>query len=378
MRSVNIIAVQAQTGIQPGVYRVASVHELAAAWQPHLRFLVIASDATARAVVERWRAGGLDNVIWIDATGVEEGDIIAYRPGHERATVLHRESDLHHTLFLTNRCNSYCLMCSQPPTTHDDSWLIEQAIDVVRHVRRPPAVVGISGGEPLLVADGLRRLLRAIETAWPDTAVEVLTNGRLLHDAAVVAKVFDDPPRNVRWLVPLYGHADMLHDFVVQSPGAFDETIDGLLTLQALRQPVQLRIVLVQPVIEVLDELCRFIGQNLPFVEYVALMACEPTGFALANRDLCELDLLDATPMLVRASAVLARHRVRHLFMNAPLCALPRGLWPLARRSISDWKSVYADECSQCAVREECCGLFAWHEKNWKPTKLKPIREAIS
>lgn len=375
MRSLKVMA----GGAPEGVYCVTSTDALAAEWEPHLRFLVMAPDDESRAVVDRWRAGGLQNIAAVDGEGLEEGDVVAYRPAQGKVTVLYRESDLHHTLFMTNRCNSYCLMCSQPPTSQDDSWLIEQALDVVRHVRQPPAVVGISGGEPLLVEVGLRRVLAAIEAAWPDTAVEVLTNGRLLHDPRVVSQIFDESPTNVRWLVPLYGHADFLHDFVVQSPGAFDETIDGLLALQARQQPIQLRIVLVQPVLDVLDELCRFIGQNLPFVEYVALMACEPTGFALANRDLCELDLLDAAPVLERASRILGRYRVPHLFMNAPLCALPQALWPLARRSISDWKSTYADECSQCTVREDCCGLFAWHEKNWKPTRLKPIKEeAIS
>jgi His-Xaa-Ser system radical SAM maturase HxsC len=372
MRNVSVVGEAAQAG----VYRVTSVDAIVAEWEPHLRFLVLAPDTASRSSVERWRASGLQNVVHVQGDGLEEGDVVAYRPAQGKAIVLYRGSDLHHTLFLTNRCNSYCLMCSQPPTSHDDSWLIDQALDIVRHVRRPPAVIGISGGEPLLVATGLRRILAAIEESWPDTAVEVLTNGRLLHDPEVVSQVFDEPPRNVRWLVPLYGHADLLHDFVVQSPGAFDETIEGLLTLQALRQPIQLRIVLVQPVIEVLDELCRFIGQNLPFVEYVALMACEPTGFALANRDLCELDLFDASTMLERASRILGRYRVPHLIMNAPLCALPRTLWPLARRSISDWKNTYADECGRCAVRDDCSGLFAWHEKNWKPTRLKPVKEA--
>jgi His-Xaa-Ser system radical SAM maturase HxsC len=372
MRNLSVVGEAAQ----PGVYRVASVNAIVAEWEPHLRFMVLAPDTASRTAVERWRAGGLQNVVHVQGDGLEEGDVVAYRPAQGKAIVLYRESDLHHTLFLTNRCNSYCLMCSQPPTSNDDSWLIDQALDVVQHVRRPPAVIGISGGEPLLVATGLRRILAAIEASWHETAVEVLTNGRLLHDPAVVSQVFDELPKNVRWLVPLYGHADLLHDFVVQSPGAFDETIDGLLTLQALRQPIQLRIVLIRPVIEVLDELCRFIGQNLPFVEYVALMACEPTGFALANRDLCEFDLFDASTVLERASRILGRYRVPHLFMNAPLCALPQSLWPLARRSISDWKNTYADECAGCTVRNECSGLFAWHEKNWKPTSLKPVKEA--
>ncbi len=358
-----------------GVYRIAELATLALQWQEDLQYLVLAAEPESIAQVEQWRLKGLRNIAPVNAVGLEEGDVVACDVERGKVTVLFRESDVHHSLFLTNRCNSYCLMCSQPPTRQDDSWLVDQAIAVVRHVRVAPAVVGISGGEPLLAATGLNRLLATINDFWPGTDVEVLTNGRLLNDGRIKEELFSPPPLNVRWLVPLYGHADFLHDFVVQSAGAFDQTLDGLLTLQAMRQPIQLRIVLIEPVIEVLDELCRFIGQNLPFVECVALMACEPTGFALANRDLCELDLWDAGPILERASRVLDRYQVRHVFMNAPLCALPPRLWTRATRSISDWKNTYADACTTCSVKDRCCGLFAWHE-NWKPTKLKPIEEA--
>jgi His-Xaa-Ser system radical SAM maturase HxsC len=360
---------------EPGIYRVVDVQSLAEQWRDDLRFLVLAPNAAAYEQVEQWRARGLRNIAPMTADGLEEGDVVDCNPDRARAIVLFRESDAHHSLFLTNRCNSYCLMCSQPPTRHDDGWLVEHAIEIVRHARVAPAVIGISGGEPLLASEGLQRVFATIRECWPDTEIEILTNGRLLHQARVRQALFSEPPTNVRWLVPLYGHADFLHDFVVQSPGAFDETLEGLLTLQSLRQPIQLRIVLIEPVLDILDELCRFIGQNLPFVECVALMACEPTGFALANRDLCELDLLDAAPMLDRASRILERYQVRHVFMNAPLCALPPRLWGRATRSISDWKNTYADECARCSVKDRCCGLFSWHERNWKPTKLKPIEE---
>jgi His-Xaa-Ser system radical SAM maturase HxsC len=359
-----------------GVYRVVREPELAGQWQPDLRFLVVATDSETEQRITKLKSAGLTNVVQADAKGLEPDDVIAYDPVQRKATVLYRASDVHHSLFLTNRCNSYCLMCSQPPTPQEDGWLIEQALEVVRHIKDPPPVIGVSGGEPLLVAEGLKRVLDAITQLWPNTLIEILTNGRLMSDAAVEELLFSEPVKNTCWLVPLYGHADFLHDFVVQSPGAFDETLDGLLTLQAHRQPIQLRVVLIQPVIDVLDELCRFIGQNLPFVECVALMACEPTGFALANRQLCELDLVDALPMLQRAASLLERYQIPHLFMNMPLCALPPRLWHKARKSISDWKNVYADECSECAVRERCCGLFAWHERHWKPTRLVPIKEA--
>lgn len=364
--------------VENGIYRVVGLENLPEQWQEDVRFLILAPDPASRMQVEAWRQKGLLNIASVSATGLEEGDVVACDRIRGKVSVLFRESDTHHSLFLTNRCNSYCLMCSQPPTRHDDGWLIDQAIDIVRHARMAPSVVGISGGEPLLAAAGLKRVLSAIKHHWPETNVEVLTNGRLLHAPDVKAVLFDEIPANVRWLVPLYGHADFLHDFVVQSPGAFDETLDGLLALQSMRQPIQLRIVLIAPVIEVLDELCRFIGQNLPFVHCVALMACEPTGFALANRDLCDLDLIDAAPMLEQASRILDRYLVPHVFMNAPLCALPPRLWSRATRSISDWKNIYADECASCSVKDRCCGLFAWHEKNWKPTKLKPIEEIIA
>lgn len=239
-------------------------------------------------------------------------------------------------------------------------------------------MLGLTGGEPLLLRGRLREVLNAIGRWLPDTQVEILTNGRLLAEFDLAAHLLRGLGTRVRWLVPLYGHADFVHDFVVQARGAFDESIAGLLALQAAQQPIQLRIVLIEPVLQVLPELVGFIGRNLPFVREVALMGCEPIGFALAHREQCEVDLSTWGSTLEQAARVLRRHQVPCLFMNAPLCALPRMLWPLAHRSISDWKNVYADECGQCTVRDDCTGLFAWHERGWKPSPLKPERAMVA
>lgn len=268
-------------------------------------------------------------------------------------------------------------MCSQPPTRHDDSWLVSEALDVIRHICISPPVLGLSGGEPLLLGSGLRRILDALNLAHPTTRIEVLTNGRLFSNAALANSILGGLQANVYWLVPLYGHVDFYHDFVVQSHGAFEQTISGLLTLQDYQQSVQLRVVLVKAVLESLEELSEFIGRNLPFVSEVALMACEPIGFALANREQCELDLGDWELTLVQSSKLLKRYGIPHLFMNAPLCALPNSLWPLAHKSISDWKNVYAVECTKCSVRDLCAGLFSWHETGWKPARIRAIEEGV-
>ena len=303
-----------------------------------------------------------------------EGDVIRIEPsGHINS--LFRKSSTHNTILLTEQCNHYCLMCSQPPVEGDDSWRVNEAIDVVRHIGKSPAALGISGGEPLLAGPGLRRLIEETAALHPATRMEVLTNGRLFSDETVVRNVLTGLTENVSWLVPLYGHVDYLHDFVVQRRGAFEETLAGLLVLQDHQQPIQLRIVLIEPVLRVLPELCGFIGRNLPFVREVALMACEPTGFALANREHCEVDLADWSDELQGSATMLQRYGVPFLFMNAPLCALPQHLWIHAHKSISDWKNVYLDDCNNCAVQDRCAGLFSWHTHGWKPTTIRAIKE---
>jgi len=368
------LQVKIQPGCEAKVYRAVSFDRFPAEWLPHLRFLVLTETVEERVAIEEMTNAGVSNVFWVESESLLSGDIVVPDPWREEISVLLRESDTHHTLLMTNRCNSYCLMCSQPPTKADDSWLVDEALEAISHLRCSPPVIGLSGGEPLLLGSGLRRILDALREHHPTTTVEVLTNGRLFADAGVVTKVLPGLRARVRWLVPLYGHADFVHDFVVQTCGAFDETLAGLLALREYHQEVQLRTVLVEPVLQILPELTDFIGRNLPFVSEVALMGCEPIGFALANRQLCEVNLRDWASTLDQAARSLQRHDVPYLFMNAPLCSLPQQLWPQAHRSISDWKNVYAEECRNCAVKADCSGLFAWHEKGWSPAPLKALQ----
>lgn len=356
-------------------YRVVNLDMLACSWHPDLQFAVRTFDHAGRQQVLSLAQKGLQNVCWIDGMLLEAGDVVVPQPDSGKVAVAYRDSDLHHALFLTNRCNSFCVMCSQPPTKHDDGWLADEARDIVQHIGTSPVSIGLTGGEPVLLGSKLRDIIDMLQVLHPTTRIDVLTNGRLLSGEGLAASILSNLEANAKWLVPLYGHADFLHDFVVQSPGAFEETIEGLLALQSYGQAIQLRIVLIAPVLEHLVQLCEFIGRNLPFVREVALMSCEPIGFALANRDLCEVDLLEWSETLSTASRTLRRYRIRHLFMNAPLCALPESLWPHAHRSISDWKQVYAAECGGCTQKTNCAGLFAWHSRGWTPAKIRAIEE---
>lgn len=301
-------------------------------------------------------------------------DVVRLSEGRQRAIVAFRASDRHHTLFVTNQCNSRCLMCSQPPTSQDDSWLYREAMETISLIDSPPRIVGVTGGEPTLNAPQLRELLDFAHRHWPDTTMEVLTNARRLGDQSVSGPLLDGlAPGRTTWLVPLYGGSDEVHDFVVQAPGAFDETLGGLLNLQAHGQDIQIRTVLIQPVLDGLVQLCGFISKSLPFAKTVALMGTEPIGFALANSEMCLVDPTERVDELSRAVALLRVHGLNPVLMNLPLCKLPADLRPFAAASISDWKNEYAPECERCQLKVRCSGFFAWDKDSLHRNGITPI-----
>lgn len=367
-------------------------------WVPDLNFLVLSNGNALSDVGSALNLGSVENIAVLapyvvapplignlpfifDLSAPEivtNNDVVVINPQLGTLRVMYRDMNKHHAVALTNRCNSRCVMCSQPPTEHQDDWMVEDARAVARHLRSAPETIGLTGGEPLLLGADLRAVIDEFAQRGPETRIDVLTNGRLFADKALATAILSNLTANVQWNIPLYGHVDYLHDFIVQRQGAFDQTINGLLSLHHHRQVVELRVVLLVPVLEHLRALCEFIALNLPFVSHVALMGVEPTGYARANRDLCEVDLSSWGSVLEESVLLLEHRGVRCILMNAPLCLIPKTLWRVARQSISEWKNDYHKTCDGCSVMNECSGLFSSHKQGWLPGAIRPIVRKVN
>jgi His-Xaa-Ser system radical SAM maturase HxsC len=158
--------------------------------------------------------------------------------------------------------------------------------------------------------------------------------------------------------IPIYAAVDHVHDYVVQSAGAFDETVLGILRLKDQRQRVEVRVVLHAITAARIVETCRWIARNLPFVDHVALMGLENTGFAIANEEILWIDPMDYRESLAEGTEILASGGLNVSVYNLPRCVLARSVWPYAVQSISDWKNGYVDECDRCVEKPRCSGLF--------------------
>lgn len=303
------------------------------------------------------------------------GDVIEADPVLQRVAIRYRRGDNGNVLFATERCNSYCLMCSQPPREVEDNWRVGRLCDLVDLIDRTEPSLAISGGEPTLLGHGLVRVIEKCAAILPDTHLHILSNGRRLNDIAY-SRLFQDVHPHLTWGIPLYGDHYRLHDYVVQREGAFAETLRGLYSLSAARQRIEIRVVLVKPSFDRLPETARFIRRNLPFVEHVALMGIEPIGFAKGHYQALWADPADYKHQLLAAVDELSRSGIAVSLYNLPLCVLPRKLWPFAQRSISAWKNEYLDVCSDCSVKSACGGFFSWVTPKWTSRAIKPIREA--
>ncbi len=287
------------------------------------------------------------------------GDILRINPVSQEVRVLYRKASRHNVLFFTERCNSRCLMCSQPPRDINDDHHVDEILRMIPWMDRETAELGITGGEPTLTGDRLLAVLRSVRDNLPTTSLHMLSNGRLFQFARFAQQVAEVQPGNFMIGVPLYADTAAHHDYVVQAAGAFEETIFGLMNLARVGVRIELRMVLHRETYRRMPQFARFVARNLPFVDQVSLMGLELMGFARSNLEALWIDPADYQSELDQAVHILDAAGLTVQLFNLPLCVLRPALYPFARKSISDWKNVYLPVCQNCGLRDACGGFFA-------------------
>lgn len=287
-----------------------------------------------------------------------DGDILGLQPSSKRLRTLYRRNSAHNSFLVTECCNHYCLMCSQPPRDIDDSWILKEIRTALPLIDKTTVSLGFTGGEPLLNWQDFICVLTECRDTLPETAIHVLSNGRAFADTRVVLAWANVHHPDVMVGIPIYAAVDHVHDYVVQAQGAFDETVLGVLKLKDRGQRVEIRVVLHAITAPRIVETCNWLARNLPFVDHVALMGLENTGFAIANDELLWTDPVDYKEDLAAGVDILAAAGVRVSVYNLPRCVLARSVWPYAVQSISDWKNGFVEECDSCSERPWCSGFF--------------------
>jgi His-Xaa-Ser system radical SAM maturase HxsC len=300
-------------------------------------------------------------------------DVIRLSADRQNIRVLFRAAAPNNSILVTEQCNHYCLMCSQPPKKADDSWLLDEIEELLPLIPRNTPEIVFTGGEPTLNRDRFLKLISLAKSYLPRTSVHVLSNGRNFSDLAFAKSYAETAHPDIMVGIPIYSADPSLHDYIVQSKGAFDEAILGVLNLKRLNQKVEIRVVIHKLSIQRLSELCEFIARNFLFVDHVALMGLEMTGFTRANLKELWIDPLEYKNTLSQAVGILSKYGMNVSVYNHQLCLVNSDIYPYYRKSISDWKNEYASECEICTRKSDCGGFFSSGIKNGYSKNLIPF-----
>lgn len=336
-------------------------------------YLALESNSSA---LEALPTGSARAVLPASAGYLADGDVIRVAANAKAYRVVFRRGTKHQSILLTERCNHYCLMCSQPPKDVQDDWLMDEVERLIPMLPEDTHEIGFTGGEPTIYGDRLINLLRLTDRWLPRTAVHLLSNGRRFSDSRFTEAYAGINHHDLMVGIPLYSDDADRHNYVVQADGAFDETVLGILNLKRMKQRVEIRVVLHAQTIERLPQLAEFIARNLLFVDHVALMGLEMTGFTKGNLKKLWVDPHDYRQVLEQAVRILSAYRIPTSVYNHQLCVITPSVRPFAVQSISDWKREYLATCQTCDLRAECGGFFSSSARIRHSDHIEPLRYA--
>lgn len=275
-------------------------------------------------------------------------------------------------LFFTKKCNHYCLMCSEPPSRDNFDYLINENMKIVELMSKDTEVIGISGGEPTLLGKDFFKIIKKIREELPNTKIRLLTNGRSYKNIKFCSELADIAKGFITSEIPIYSTDYAKHDYIVQSKGAFFETIEGLYNCAINELNVEIRVVLTKQNYKDLSSIVSYIYKNMPFIDHIALMGLEYIGFAIKNFDQIHINPLEYSQQLIEAINLSEKYNIPISIYNLPLCLIDEKLIKYSRKSISDWKNDFSEICNNCIKRDVCCGMFS-STKPYFEKLLKPI-----
>ena len=289
--------------------------------------------------------------------------------------VLYRDDSEDNAIVVTNQCNSNCIMCPDSDSVRNtkENPDIKKLVEQVKCIPDDTGHITITGGEPGLLKENLVTLLKECKKYLPNTEFLLLSNGRVFANTEYVNKIKNSIPENIRIAIPIYADNEKLHDSITRAKGSFKQSITGIKKLLERNIDVEIRIVVLKKNYKYLEDIAKFIIQEIPDVKMVNIMALEMTGNAYKNKEEVWINFEEVKKYLHGACILLIKSGIITNLYNFPLCKIDEKLFSIAHKSITDYKIRYKEECEECIAKQNCGGFFN-STINVKDIKVKPIK----
>lgn len=281
--------------------------------------------------------------------------------GGDGVYVYYDSKSVDNALFITNKCNSNCVMCPTSDIVRRDSKieLIDNLIKISSQIPTDAEHITITGGEPFLLKKDIFKLFDYLKCNLNQVEYLLLTNGRALSDKEYFKLFKETVPDNIIIGIPIHGYDGNTHDCITRAENSFKQTIKGIKNLLSTNIRVEIRIVVSKLNVEFLDEIAELIVTELSGVYTVKFIGLEMLGNARRNIEQVWIDYKKSFEYMRNPIKKLVVNGINVGIYNYPLCCVDKGYWYMCERSITDYKIRYLSECDMCSKKDVCGGMFS-------------------
>ena len=276
------------------------------------------------------------------------------------AYIYYDSSSTDNALFITNRCNSGCIMCpiSEKSRRISDIIDIEILLSICRQLPTDTPHITITGGEPFLLKKDIFKLLKYLKDNMNETQYLLLTNGRILSDREYFNDFINTTPNNITVAIPLHASNSKIHDSITRAAGSFEQSYRAIRNLISKGIAVEIRIVVSRLNLNEIDLLVDRICNELYGVKVVNFIGLEMLGSARHYMDEVWVSYKESFKYIEKPILKLVRRGIDTGIYNYPLCCVSKKFWPLCAHSITDSKIRYLEKCNDCIKKDSCGGMF--------------------
>ena len=141
-------------------------------------------------------------------------------------------------------CNNNCLFCVQ---AHNKKYANKSYDEIISSLKTAKndgcSGVVFTGGEFTLRKDCLKLVYTAKKMGFE--VIQIQSNGRMFSDINFCKQIIRAGANE--FSPALHGHIKEIHDYLTYSPGAYDDTVKGIINLKSLNQYIILNSVILKP-----------------------------------------------------------------------------------------------------------------------------------
>ena len=290
------------------------------------------------------------------------------------ADIIYQSTSKDNAIVVTMGCNSNCVMCPCSEKSRKYGFIssIERLSEILKYTPKTAEHITITGGEPCLLKEDMFKFMAILQREFFNTDFLLLTNGRAFSINEFTYQFIKNKPNKMKVAIPIYGYNAESHDSITQTKGSFEQMVKGIHNLLSYKMDIEVRIVISKLNINLMQEIADFIVRNFKGIVVVHFMAIEMLGNAAKNSDLVWIPYEDIFDYIRKPIVTIIKAGIDVELYNFPLCTVQQDFWGLCKKSISEYKVKYTEECNKCKVKSLCGGMFD-STMNFCHFKPKPI-----